>query len=75
MVRRHDGVRDRRYKLIHWYGDGTGPDGPIDSWELYDLKKDPVEVNNVYNDPKYSKVRDKLHAALEEKRKELDVAE
>jgi arylsulfatase A-like enzyme len=47
MVRKHDGVRDKRYKLIHWYGEGAGGDGPIDSWELYDLKTDPSEIRNV----------------------------
>lgn len=40
-VRRHYGVRDGRYKLIHFYGD-------IDRWELYDLRKDPTEMNNLF---------------------------
>ena len=47
LVRPHYGVRTQRYKLIHFY------DG-IDCWELYDLKKDPHEVNNVYDDPAYA---------------------
>jgi hypothetical protein len=38
-----------RYKLIHFYYD-------IDAWELFDLKKDPRELNNVYDDPFYSSV-------------------
>lgn len=37
----HFGVRTERYKLIRFYG-------PFDSWELFDLKKDPTELNNVY---------------------------
>ena len=41
MVKRHNGVRTDRYKLIHFYND-------IDSWELYDLEKDPSEMNNLY---------------------------
>ena len=40
-VKRHYGVRTERYKLIHFYND-------IDVWELYDLKEDPSEMNNLY---------------------------
>lgn len=58
MVKRHYGVRTHRYKLIHFYYD-------IDEWELYDLKKDPLEMQNVYNDPAYVKVRKKMHDKLE----------
>jgi len=61
MVKRHYGVRTDRYKLIHFYYD-------IDEWELYDLDKDPDEMNNVYNDPEYADVRDKLHTKLKELR-------
>jgi arylsulfatase A-like enzyme len=43
-VKRHYGVRDSRYKLMHFYND-------IDEWELYDLKKDPHEMNNIYGKP------------------------
>lgn len=38
-VRKHDGIRTKRYKLIHWHGEGSGNDEAIDFWELYDLKK------------------------------------
>lgn len=40
MVRRHYGVRTNRFKLIHFY--------EIGEWELYDLNRDPYELNNVY---------------------------
>ena len=40
-VKRHYGVRDDRYKLIHFYND-------IDEWELYDLQNDPTEMHNIY---------------------------
>ncbi len=75
MVRKHDGVRDKRYKLIHWYGEGYETDKDIDSWELFDLKKDPTEVKNVYNSPEYKKVQEHLYQLLQEKRAELKVKE
>jgi arylsulfatase A-like enzyme len=57
MVKRHYGVRTRRYKLIHFYYD-------IDAWELYDLQKDPDELNNVYDDPSYAGIITQLKAEL-----------
>lgn len=53
----HYGIRTERYKLIHFYD-------PIDSWELYDLKKDPNEMNNVYGNKEYQKIVGKLHEQL-----------
>ena len=58
MVKKHYGVRTDRYKLIHFYKD-------IDEWELYDLKEDPNEMNNIYNDPKNSDLIKELKAELE----------
>ena len=46
---RHYGIYTGRYKLMHFYN-------PIDAWELYDLKHDKLEMKNLYDDPKYSKV-------------------
>ncbi len=45
-VKRHYGIATKEYKLIHFYYD-------VDSWEFYDRKKDPNEVNNVYDQPDY----------------------
>ncbi len=56
-VKRHYGVRNDRYKLIHFYYD-------IDKWELYDLKKDPREMHNVIDDPAYTKVKADMTARL-----------
>jgi len=56
-VKRHYGVRTQRYKLIHFYND-------IDEWELYDLKTDPDEMQNVYSDPQYADVVKELTAEL-----------
>ena len=61
-VKRHYGVRTQRYKLIHFYYD-------IDAWELYDLEKDPHELNNVYGDPGYAAIVKQLHTELERLRK------
>jgi len=57
MVKRHYGMSTDRYKLMHYYYD-------IDEWELYDLKSDPQELKNVYNDPAYESVRKYLHKRL-----------
>jgi len=57
MVKRHYGMSTERYKLIHYYYD-------IDEWELYDIKTDPQEMKNVYNDPAYASVKAGLHKRL-----------
>jgi arylsulfatase A-like enzyme len=55
---RHYGIYTGRYKLIHFYN-------PINTWELYDLKKDWLELRNVYGEPGYEAVvkelKDRLH--------------
>ncbi len=64
-------IRTKTHKLIYYYGcnyDGGYRTPP--GWELYDLKKDSAEINNVYDDPAYAPVRDRLKkqlAALREK--------
>jgi arylsulfatase A-like enzyme len=63
MVKRHYGIRTKRYKLIHFYYD-------IDAWELYDLEKDPNELNNVYDDPAYTDIVKQLKTELDRLRKE-----
>ena len=61
MVKRHYGVATDRYKLIHFYYD-------IDEWEMYDLEKDPNEMNSVYDNPEYAEVQEMMHAKLKELR-------
>ncbi len=61
MVKRHYGIVTKEYKLAHFYYD-------IDEWELYDRKKDPQEMTNVYNDPAYASIVTKLHKELKELR-------
>jgi arylsulfatase A-like enzyme len=66
-VRRHYGVRNHRYKLIHFY--------MIDGWELYDLEKDPQELNSVYGEPAYAKITDEMRKELLRLRKKYLVPE
>jgi arylsulfatase A-like enzyme len=66
-VRRHDGVTDGRYKLIHFYE----PD--VNEWELYDLASDPHELTSVYGNPGYSEVQNRLLAQLDRLRKQFQV--
>jgi len=73
-VRRHYGVADGRYKLIHFYPNHWDP-APIDEWELYDLKSDPKELKSVYDDPEYAQVQRYLAAELVRLRRELKVPE
>ena len=56
-VKRHYGISTDQYKLIHFYYD-------IDEWELYDLKSDPMEMKNVYNDPAYESIKKELNKRL-----------
>ncbi len=49
MVKKHYGIRTQRYKLIHFYDD-------IDTWEFYDLKKDPEELYNFIDDHQYEDI-------------------
>ena len=71
MVKRHYGIVTKEYKLAHFYYD-------VDEWELYDRKKDPKELNNVYDDPEYADIVKELKEKLAQLRvkykdsKELD---
>jgi arylsulfatase A-like enzyme len=43
----HRGVRTDRYKLIQYYTEG-------DYWEFFDLRADPDELKNQYNNPAFA---------------------
>ncbi len=53
----HYGMMNSKFKLIHFYD-------PIDSWELYDLQKDPKEMVNQYKNPAYASIVKDLHQQL-----------
>lgn len=57
MVKRHYGVRDERWKLIHFYDD-------IDVWELYDLEADPRELHNLFGNPAYAAEQERMMKEL-----------
>ncbi|MFI3207177.1 MAG: sulfatase-like hydrolase/transferase, partial [Clostridia bacterium] len=70
----HYGIRTDDYKLTFFYGlpldvpdtlEETTPAG----WELYDLKNDPKENNNVYNKPEYAQVVTMMKQKLDEAKK------
>ena len=66
----HYGIRTERYKLIYYYSEALGQEGAIDEphtpeWELFDLEKDPCEMNSVYHAPACAKtvaeLKDEMH--------------
>ncbi|WP_297901071.1 sulfatase [uncultured Parabacteroides sp.] len=75
MVRRHDGVRDNRYKLIHFYGEKDQKRNAINCSELYDLRNDPNELNNLYDNPEYLETQIRLQKRLDKFRSDLNVDE
>jgi arylsulfatase A-like enzyme len=68
-VRPHRGVRTERYKLMHFYAMPQYPKLP-DQFELYDLKEDPKELNNLYGKPGYEALAEQLKRRIVEFRKE-----
>ena len=63
----HFGVRTKEYKLIFFYGQNYKKGGPKPTrpgWELYDMKNDPHEKNNLYGQSKYAAVVKELKTEL-----------
>jgi arylsulfatase A-like enzyme len=58
-VAKHFGIRTARYKLIRFYH-------PEAYWELYDLENDKSEMKNLYGDPTYAAITEKLKKQLME---------
>lgn len=72
----HFGIRNDRYKLIFFYGsplnfDKVSKEATEPAWEFFDLKKDPRELHNAYNDDKYAKVINEMKAELLELKQEV----
>lgn len=67
----HYGIRTHDYKLIYYYAQALGTTDSRDEsrppeWELFDLKQDPYELNNVYGTPEYAERAASLTAELEQ---------
>jgi len=65
----HYGVRTKDFKLIFFYGLPLDAEGAVQrpttpGWELYDLRHDPHELNNVYGQPAYADTVKQLKAEL-----------
>jgi arylsulfatase A-like enzyme len=69
-VLKHDGVSDKRYKLLHFYGGSEG-----DYNEFYDIRKDPDEMHNLISDKRYKRRIARLQKQLDKFRVELKVDE
>lgn len=84
----HFGIRTKEYKLIFYYGkhylpesefskhywnnqEGLRNELPV-AWELYDLRNDPEELHNRYNDPAYKNVVAQLKAQLKKARQQYN---
>jgi arylsulfatase A-like enzyme len=67
-VPHHYGIRTNNFKLI-WF------DTEPVSWEFYDLKEDPKEVNNLYGNSRYQDEIDNLKEKLTELRDEYEIPE
>jgi arylsulfatase A-like enzyme len=67
----HYGLRTRHHKLIHYYADPLDANGvqagvrrETPEWELFDLRKDPMELLSVADDPDYAGIRAHLTERL-----------
>lgn len=72
----HYGIRTSDYKLIFFYGlpldaAGARPTPTQPGWELYDLRKDPLETTNVYGMSAYVDVARSLKAELDRMKREI----
>lgn len=63
-VLQHLGIRGDRYKLIYFY--------TVNEWELYDLKKDPQEQQNLIRSPNHQALILQLKKELNQLRDQYD---
>ena len=63
-VPQHYGIRTRTHKLFYLPA--------TQEWQMFDLKKDPQEMNNVYSDPEYATTQKELTAEYDRLRKYYD---
>ncbi len=73
----HFGIRDDRYKLAFFYGQGLDKQGTskqttLPAWEFYDLQKDPKELRNSIDDDQYTEVIAKMKLQIVEEREKYN---
>lgn len=64
-VRAHYGIKTKRYKLMCFYKEKI--------WELYDLEKDPHEMNNIIDNPQMKPVINQLKVELAQLQQQYEV--
>ncbi len=64
------GVRTVDWKLINYYRDGEAP-----AQQLFDLKNDPDEVQNLINDKKYASIKTELEEMVRAYREEYGLTD
>jgi arylsulfatase A-like enzyme len=69
-VRRHEGIANKQYKLIRFYGEDV-PGG--EEWEFYDLETDPSEMNNLYGKSQVEEVVGEMKEELLRLRKKYNL--
>ena len=70
----HFGIRTKHFKLIYYYGVDYKEKGRFQTppaWELYDLRKDPDENVNQYDNPEYKSVVAELKKQLRKMREDI----
>ncbi|MCA9105912.1 MAG: sulfatase-like hydrolase/transferase [Planctomycetales bacterium] len=64
MVAKHFGIRTPTHKLMYFH--------ELDEWEMYDLEKDPHELQSVADDPEYESLRRDLEQRLKALQEQYD---
>ncbi len=62
------GVRMQEFKLI-WYNHN------FDNYQLFDLRKDPYEMNDVYGDPEYAPKAEEMKSLLHRERERIGLTD
>ena len=68
MVKKHYGIRTKRYKIMHFYDD-------IDTWEFYDLETDPKELNNLISNSNFASIIKTMKFKLDSVQKVYGITE
>ncbi len=73
----HFGIRGEQYKLAFFYGNGFKDNVYVEGaqtnryWDFFDLKEDPNELHNAYNDPQYQNIIKEMKEEILRQREEL----